>query len=413
MTDRDHAARIEPRRVLRTGANFDFIHCVRLDERKLSLKTFEPYIGRRRRRWTSSSPSPRSRRSSTSGPPTASSTHRPSPGASFTAGDLHESLQGEHLHGIGEYCIDLDDPWGMFARRHPRRMLTLSAALGYYGLFPADSYPDTHTHKATRGRRPELAPPDHRVPGPPPLPRLAPDRRPHPPLRPPPPAARRRGRLRGARGRGRGRLLRRALLPRRLRRLPPPHPLRPRRAPRGRDRGLRRPDDQQPGRAARPRRRRRLPRGPRGLSPAPQARPRPRDRARRVPRHRARARPRRRPSSSGRASATTPTPPRTPSGWCDWDLIRARGEALSLAKFSRAPPRTERLEFLGTPAPMGGVTSRLLRARRPRISQTNRPAKEARWPTEEQGPHGSPWHTDNEAVRARTHPSREVASGQG
>ena len=58
-----------------------------------------------------------------------------------------------------------------------------------------------------------------------------------------------------------------------------------------RDRGLRRPDDQQPGRAAR--RRRRLPRGPRGLSPAPKARPRPRDRARRVPRHRARARPRR------------------------------------------------------------------------------------------------------------------------
>ena len=29
-------------------------------------------------------------------------------------------------------------------------MLTLSAALGYYGLFPADSYPDTHAHKATR-----------------------------------------------------------------------------------------------------------------------------------------------------------------------------------------------------------------------------------------------------------------------
>ena len=60
------------------------------------------------------------------------------------------SWDGRDNDNIPHGRLDLDDPWGLFARRRPRQMLTLSAALGYYGLFPADSYPDTHTHKATR-----------------------------------------------------------------------------------------------------------------------------------------------------------------------------------------------------------------------------------------------------------------------
>ena len=43
-TPTDYAA-IEPRRVLRCEADLDFIHCLHLDERRLSLKTFEPFRG--------------------------------------------------------------------------------------------------------------------------------------------------------------------------------------------------------------------------------------------------------------------------------------------------------------------------------------------------------------------------------
>ena len=149
MTDRDHAARIEPRRVLRTGADFDFIHCVRLDGRKLSLKTFEPYAGADE---AADAFLPETEVKALIGEwaPHGIVYSSPFAGRLVHGADLHPSLSGEHLHGIGEYCIDLDDPWGLFARRHPRCMLTLSAALGHYGLFPADSYPDTHAHKATR-----------------------------------------------------------------------------------------------------------------------------------------------------------------------------------------------------------------------------------------------------------------------
>ena len=109
MTDRDQAARIEPRRVLCAGAKFDFIHCVRLDERKLSLKTFESYIG-----------ADESADEFLPGPEVKALIGERTPhgivyssalaGRLVHGADLHPSLQGEHLHGIGEYCLDLDDP---------------------------------------------------------------------------------------------------------------------------------------------------------------------------------------------------------------------------------------------------------------------------------------------------------------
>ena len=147
-TPTDYAA-IEPRRVLRCEADLDFIHCLRLDERRLSLKTFEPFRGANER-IDAFLPEDEAKALIDAWTPHGIIYSSPLAGRLVHGAHLHPSLADLHLHGIGEYCLDLDDPWGLFARRHTKQMLTLSAAFGYYGLIPTDAYPATLTHKANR-----------------------------------------------------------------------------------------------------------------------------------------------------------------------------------------------------------------------------------------------------------------------
>ncbi len=141
---------IEPRRVLRCEADMDFIHCVKIEPDRLSLKTFEvvgvldedtgeDFMAARRIRniidgWT----------------PLGIIYNTPLAGVLARGAHMHASLDGLGLQGIGEYCIDLKSPWGLFERLYTKQMITLSSTLGMYGLLPADSYTATYVHKGNR-----------------------------------------------------------------------------------------------------------------------------------------------------------------------------------------------------------------------------------------------------------------------
>lgn len=136
-------SKIEPRRVIRTGSDLDILNVIKFDDHRFSIRVFgyEDWG----HEWVAPSTVAAHINEFV---PTGIIYRSPFRDLKVRGEDLHESLVGQVLYGIGEYCIDYGaDRWNMHSVRDTKNLWMLTYDLDTRAVRPVFVYPETFLGK--------------------------------------------------------------------------------------------------------------------------------------------------------------------------------------------------------------------------------------------------------------------------